>query len=113
MNITWVLLFIMNPPGQWNPRPPLFHDNKLQTSGMTITNFNATTPQLKAAKNLYEAYLSLDINNVGPLVSEDFNFQTFPKITNLPGERKGDHFERYGTLFSLMTKIEVCVQHRV
>ena len=71
------------------------------------TNFNATTPQLKALKNVFDAYLTLDLANAEPLISKDFKFQTFPKIANLPDEEKGGHLERYGPLFALMTKIEV------
>ena len=78
---------------------------------MTITNFDATTPQLKTVKNLMEAYFSLDIKNTEQFLFKDFKFQTFPKIPDLPEEVKGAHFERYGPLFALMSKVEVCIQH--
>ena len=78
-----------------------------------MANINATTPQLKFLKNLLDAYLTLDINKVEPFISKDFKFQTFPKIADLPDEAKEGHFERYGTLFSLMARTEVCVQLRL
>jgi hypothetical protein len=73
---------------------------------------NPTTPQLKAAKNLMDAYLTLDVKNVKPFVSKDFKFQTFPKIDQHPVEARDAHFERYGALFSSLRKIEVRLQRR-
>lgn len=78
---------------------------------LTLSDFNATTPQLEVVKKLFEAYLSLDVHNLEPLISKDFKFQTFPKIDGLPDEEKGGHFERWGPLLSLMTKLEVCIRH--
>lgn len=75
-----------------------------------ITGINATTPQLKAVKNLFDAYLTLDVKNAEPFVSKDFTFQTFPKIADHPDEAKGAHFEKYGALLSLLTKAEVRFQ---
>ena len=72
--------------------------------------FDPTTPQLKAAKDLFDAYCSRDIKNVEPLISKDFKFQTFPKIAEHPNEAKDAHFERYGKLLSKMSKVEVRLQ---
>jgi hypothetical protein len=80
---------------------------------MTLTNFSAGTPQLEAVKNLIEAYLTLDLNNLEPVVTKDYRYQTFPKIADLPDESKGGHLERYGVLFGLMTEVEVCIQHHL
>ena len=76
---------------------------------MALANFNATTPQSKLIKNVIEGYFSGDMNNLEPLVSKDYKFETFPKVNALPDEEKGGHLERYGALFSLMTKVEVCI----
>lgn len=76
------------------------------------TGIDATTPQLKAVKNLLDAYLTLDVKNVEPFISKNFTFQTFPKIADHPEEAKGAHFERYGTLLNLLKKGEVRLQHR-
>ena len=80
---------------------------------MTLTNFNATTPQTKAVKDLFEAYLSLNIDNIKPFITKDFKFQTFPKIKGLPDEPKEGHFNRYGTLFSVVSRAEVRIQPRL
>ena len=74
------------------------------------TNFDATTPQLKAVKNLFDAYLTRDLYNVKPFISKDYNFQTFPKIAGLPNEEIETHLMRYAPVFSLITKTEVCIQ---
>ena len=92
-----------------NPRSPLLHDHKPQTSSTAMINLNATTPQLKAVKNLIEAY----VNNTESPASKDYKYQTFPKVAELHDEEKGGHFERYAVLFSLMTKVEVCTQHPI
>ena len=75
-------------------------------------SINATTPQLKAVNNFVDAYLTLDLKNAEPLISKDFQFQTFPKIAGHPDQAKGAHFERYGPLFALMSKVEVRFQRR-
>ncbi|KAF9779190.1 hypothetical protein BJ322DRAFT_1113547 [Thelephora terrestris] len=68
---------------------------------------NPTTPQLKAVKNFIDAYLTRDVKNVEPLISKDFKFQTFPKITEHPDEAKDAHFERYGPILTSLTKLEI------
>ena len=77
-----------------------------------VTSINPTTPQLNAVKNFFDAYLTLDLNNVEPFVSKDFQYQTFPKIADHPDEMKGAHFERYAPLFSLLTEVEVRLQRQ-
>ena len=74
---------------------------------MTLTNFNATTPQSKVVENIFKALTTLDIKNIEPFLSKDFQLETFPKIASLPDEPKAMSLERYGTLISLLTKIEV------
>lgn len=80
---------------------------------MTISNFDATTPQLKAVKNLLEAYHTLDVSKVEPFVAKGFRFQTWPETEELPEEQKDGHIERYGQLFSLMSSADVCVKRRL
>ena len=77
-----------------------------------MNNLEATTPQLKIIKDFFDAYVALDIKKSEPYMSRDFKFQTFPKIPDLPDETKGEHFERYGTLLSLVTKVGVRTQQR-
>jgi len=76
---------------------------------MTLTNFNATTPQLKAVKNILDAYLTLDIKNVESFTSKDFKFETYPKMAALSDAAKEQFFQRYGTIFSMLTKVDVNV----
>ena len=80
---------------------------------MTINGLDATTPQLKAVENLFKAYLSLDLKSVEPLITKDYKFQTFPKIADLPVETAEGHLETYQPIFSLMTKVEVRIQHHL
>ena len=79
---------------------------------MTLTNLNATTPQLTLVKNYLDAYLTLDISKVAPFISKNYTFQTFPKTPDLPDEPKEGHFERFGPLLSNLSKAEVRIQRR-
>ena len=72
-----------------------------------MTNIDATTPQLKTVKRLFDAYCTLDMQNVLPLLAKDYTFQTFPKIPGLPDETKGAHLEKYGGILGMFTKLEV------
>ena len=81
---------------------------------MTLTNFNATTPQLRAIENLFKAMVTLDTRNLTPFVSKDLKFQTFrAKIVSLPDKSPAEWLERYGNIFSSLKKVEVCIQHRL
>jgi hypothetical protein len=74
-----------------------------------MTNLDyASTPQLKAAKKWLDAYSSRDASKLGPLLSERFKHQTFPKSIH-PEETKGEHIQRYRKMVVPMTKFEVCV----
>ena len=77
-----------------------------------MPNFDATTPESKAVKNLIDAYVTRDLKNIVPLISKDYKFLSFPKIPEQPDEEKEAHLERYAPLFSMLTKVEVCSQHR-
>lgn len=77
---------------------------------MTIINFDVTTPQSKFVKSVFDAALTRDFTNIRPFVSKDYTYQTFPKIAGLPDEDKEGHFQRYGSMSSLVTKLEVRFQ---
>ena len=70
-------------------------------------SINPTTPQLKAVKNFFDAGFTLDLKKLVPLTSKDYQFETFPKVAEHPVEAKEAHLERYGVLFSMMTKLGV------
>lgn len=72
-----------------------------------MSNISPTTPQLKLVRDWIDAYLSLDINNIQPHVSKNFQFQTFPKIANLPDETTGGYVEKFAPIFSLFSKVDV------
>ena len=72
-----------------------------------MTNFDANTPQVEVAKKCLEAYFSLDIKKVEPLLSKNYQFQAFPESANLPKETKEQHIERWKAAFGVLTKFEV------
>ena len=76
-----------------------------------MADFDASTPQLRAVKNWIDAYRTLDMKNVEPLISKDFQYQTLPDAIDLPKEETERHLERYRELFSALTKVEVRIQH--
>jgi hypothetical protein len=76
-----------------------------------MVSLDASTPQLKLAKKWIDAYSSLDASNLDLLLSKHYKHQTFPKSTH-PEETKEEHIKRYGGLASLITKLEVRIQHR-
>jgi hypothetical protein len=72
-----------------------------------MPSLDASTPQLKALHRFIDAYGTLDMDNVKPLLSTDFHFQTFPEIANLPKEAKEKHIERYRELLAGVKNFEV------
>ena len=72
-----------------------------------MTNFDATTPQLKILKDVTEAYMARDLNRVAPYLSKDFTYQTFPEIVDLPSLEKGEHIEKYGAVLGSFSKLDV------
>lgn len=75
-----------------------------------MTNIDATTPQLKVVKRLFDAYCSLDMKNVLPLLAKDYTFQSFPKVPDLPDQTKGAHLEKYDAMYALITKVDVRIR---
>ena len=59
-----------------------------------MVDFGAS-PQLKAIKRLMNAYTSLDMNNVGPLLSKNYQQQSFPASTDPPEEVRRRRFGRF------------------
>jgi len=77
-----------------------------------MANFGASTPQLKAVKNWLDAYCTLDMKNVGPLISKKLPISSIPRDPHIPKETGGKHIERYRDMLSVVSKFEVCIQHR-
>ena len=83
------------------------HERNIYKPRMADITIDATTPQLKTVKGAIDGYCSLDLKNALPFLAKDFAFQTFPKISGLPDEPKGEHLERYAGIFALFSKVEV------
>ena len=76
-----------------------------------MTDLDATTPQLEVIKKFHEAHCSRDIESVAALMSKNYTYQTFPKTTDLPDETRETFVQKYGGIFSLLTKVEVSAQY--
>ena len=75
-----------------------------------MIDFDAS-PQLKAVKTWFNAYSSLDVNKLEPLVSKNYQYEALPESLGLPKETKGGHVQRIGENFPMLNKIEVRIQH--
>ena len=75
-----------------------------------MVNFDAS-PQLKAIKRLMDAYASLDMNKVEPLLSKNYQQQLFPPSTfDLPEEVKRNRFGKFRQMSAAVGKLEVRIQ---
>ena len=92
------------------PHPLPLHEHKPYLSRMV--NLNGTTPQLKAAKRVVDAYSSRDLTNSGSVFSKDFKFQSFPKASEHVQETKGGHFQKYDPILGSFAKMEVRITLR-
>lgn len=77
-----------------------------------MSKFDTSTPQLKLAQQWSDAYTSLDIKNVESIISEDFQYLIFPDSTDSPQEPKEKHMERLGMMMTVLSKVEVRIDHR-
>jgi len=66
-----------------------------------------STPQSKAAKGLLDAYATLDMNNVEPLLSKNYQYELLPESPDLPVQTKEAHLQTWRAVFSSVTKFEV------
>ena len=74
-----------------------------------MVNINATTPQLKAAKAVLEAYSSLNLKSSELIFAKNFRYQTFPKTTDHHEETKEEHFQKYKGVLAPYAKMDVCI----
>ena len=77
-----------------------------------MTNSDADTPQVEAAKKWLEAHFSLDIKNVEPLLAKNYQFQAIPESASQSKETREQHIERWRESASVLTKFEVGVQRQ-
>lgn len=72
-----------------------------------MVNIDATSPQLEILKKVADAIASRDVKKVEPLISKDFAFKTFPKISELPDLNREEYLPRFGEVFGIFSKIDV------
>jgi len=76
-----------------------------------MVDFDANTPQLKAVKRLADAYISLDLNNLEPLLSKDYRYEAIPAIPEIPIQTKESHIQAWKEVYSVVSKQEVRIRH--
>ena len=69
------------------------------------------TPLSKAAKKLCDAYISLDMNNVEPLMSKNYQYEALPECTDLPKLTKEGHIQAWEGILSSANKVEVRIRY--
>ena len=77
-----------------------------------MCSLNATTPQLKVVENFLDAYCTLDIKNVEPLIPKNFAYQLYPKVPNLSGGPKEQYIKKFIPVLSLVKKLDVSIRRR-
>jgi hypothetical protein len=75
-----------------------------------MVDFDTSTPQLKAVKRLIDAYISLNLNDLEPLLSKDYRYEALPTIPGLPIQTKEDHLKMRREVYSLMKNLDVRIQ---
>jgi hypothetical protein len=61
---------------------------------------------------LLDAYISLDMNNVEPLLSKDYQYEPLPESTELSKQSREIHLQVWKEAFSSVNKPEVRIRHR-
>ena len=72
-----------------------------------MVNIDPSTPQLAVVKKWLESYASLDTKNTEPLLSKNFQYESFPKSSNIPDQSKETHMKIWGARLSVVNKLEV------
>jgi hypothetical protein len=55
---------------------------------MTVTNFDASTPQLKVVKEWMDTICSLETSKLAPLSARNFTYTSLPNATDMPEVRE-------------------------
>jgi len=74
-----------------------------------MVELKASTPQLKVVKKLMDAYLSLNMNDVAPLISKNYQYEALPRCTDFPKQATGSRAGRYKEIFAMVSKVKVCI----
>lgn len=72
-----------------------------------MVDLDSSTPQLKVVKNLLNALTTLDVNNAGPYLSKNYQYEPLPESAELGGQTKEKHLQSWGEIFSSVKKFEV------
>ena len=76
-----------------------------------MADLENSTPQVKVVKQLLDAYASLDMNNVEPLLSKNYQYEPLPESTDVPKQTKESHLQAWKEVFSSTKKLEVRIRH--
>ena len=72
---------------------------------------NFDTPQLKVVKRMVDAYRSLDLNNLKPVLSKDYRFEAIPEIPDVSIQTQEGYIQMRREVFSLLRKLDVRIRH--
>ena len=70
------------------------------------------TPQLKVIKKLADAYVSLDLNNIEPLLSKNYQYEPVPGCADLPKQTKESHLQTWREVSTTVNKSGVRIRHQ-
>ena len=77
-----------------------------------MSTFIASTPQLKAVKNVVDAWTSLNLGKANALISKNYQYEVFHVATDLAKLDNERHAEAIQRLFAGMNKLDVSTQQR-
>jgi hypothetical protein len=72
-----------------------------------MADSNTRTPEAKLIQRLADAYHTLDINNVEPFLSKNYQYEMLPESPDLPKQTRESHLRIWGQLLSAVKKLEV------
>ena len=78
-----------------------------------MSNIDASTPQLKTVKNLFDAITALDLGNIATLLSKNYRYEAFNGATDDLAKLDRERYaEAVRGFFAGMTKLDVSIQQR-
>jgi hypothetical protein len=70
-----------------------------------MADFDASAPQVKLVKRLSGAYCSLDLNNLDPILSKNYQCEVLPERADFPKQTKESHIKIWGAGVFLVEQI--------
>jgi hypothetical protein len=77
-----------------------------------MADIDTGTPEVKLVQRLADAYHTLDMKNVEPFLSKNYQFEVAPGSADLPKQTKESHIRTWGQLCSAVKRLEVRIRHR-